>query len=135
MLFVNVFLTFLFIHIFETAETDLHVLQIVQLHWLAWFTVIEDTAIFKFLIFFFLDRQNSKEFLGRVWALLSDTSVSGRTEYPLNLSPSSVALKSPLETKMYVWNNYHTLPVYFQRIYDTRVTKFSLVVSLFPGSV
>lgn len=48
MLFVNVFLTFLLIHIFETAGTDLHALQIVQLHWLASFTLIEDTAIFIF---------------------------------------------------------------------------------------
>lgn len=50
MLFLNVFLPFLFIHTFETAGTD-HVLQIVQLHWIAWFTEIEDTAIFIFLEF------------------------------------------------------------------------------------
>lgn len=91
-----------------------------MLHWLAWFTAIEGTLI----LIFFMDRHNSKQFVGKVWVLLSDNSASGHTDNSPNPPTSSVALKSHLKIKIYFWNNHHNFSLYFQRVYDTRAGRF-----------
>lgn len=86
--------------------------EIIQLHWLAWFTVIEDTA--NICLFVLVDK-----------APVSLQSVSFalwhfcfRTDWEhLNPAPSSMALKSQLDIKMVFWYNYHILPVYFQSLW------------------